>query len=119
MLLDLTRALSFFGSIVALYAAAINAFFVPGTRIQDRIVLALLHLGFAACVCLVSGIFFAWPQPSQSAHAHAQRTPIALASTLPVRMFLWSLAAIALLFFASWYLASYPCGLDPTRDCNL
>lgn len=114
MILDLARAFSFFGSIVALYAAAIGVFFVPGTRLQERIVLALLRIGVAACVCLLSGILFIWPS-----RAYPRRVPVALASTLPVRLFLWSLAAIALLFLASWYLASYPCSLDPTRDCSL
>ncbi|HVZ82910.1 MAG TPA: hypothetical protein VG893_04490 [Terracidiphilus sp.] len=114
MVLDLARAFSFFLSIVAIYAAAIGAFFVPGTRIEERIFLTLLRLGFAACICLLSGLFFAWP-----ASARPQPTHTALISTLPVRLFLWSLAAIVLLFLASWYLASYPCTLDPTRDCSL
>jgi hypothetical protein len=113
MVLDLARALSFFLSIVALYAAAISAFFVPGTHLEDRLILALLRLGLAACICLLSGVLFAWPS-----HACQQVHP-PLISTLPVRLFLWSLAVIAVLFIASWYLASYPCSLDPTRDCNL
>ncbi len=113
MVLDLARAFSFFLSIIAIYGAAISAFFVPGTHLEDRLVLALLRLGLAACICLLSGVLFAWPS-----HEHQQVHP-ALASTLPVRLFLWSVALIAVLFLASWYLASYPCSLDPTRDCNL
>jgi hypothetical protein len=98
MLLDLARALSFFLGIVSLYAAAISAFFVPGSHWQERLVIALLKLGFAGCICFFSGLLFAWPSRS------AKHLGPPLISTLPVRVFLWSLACIAVLFIGSWFL---------------
>jgi hypothetical protein len=74
MLLDLTRAASFFLSIVTLYWVTISAFFVPGASLQDRLFTALLRL---------------------------------------------ALAAIAVLFLGSWYLATYPCSINISHDCNL
>lgn len=113
MLLDLTRALTFFLSIVSLYAAAISAFFVPGTLWEDRIWMALLRLALAACICFLSGMLFVWPS---RATTHTQPS---LISTLPVQMFFWSLGLIVILFIGSWYLATYPCNINISHDCGL
>jgi cation transport ATPase len=113
MLLDLTRAASFFLCIVTLYWVTISAFFVPGTSLQDRLTTALLRVALAACVSFLSGLLFSWPsrnyrQPHQ-----------AITSTLPVQLFFWALAGIAVLFLSSWYLATYPCSINISHDCNL
>jgi len=93
MLLDLGRALSFFLAILSLYMVAISAFFDPGSRWEDRLVLALVKLAFAGCISLFSGVLFAWNSPHQR-----------LRSTLPVQMFLWAASAISVLFVVCWYL---------------
>lgn len=111
MILDLARALSFFLSILSLYWVTISAFFVPGTRWQERLTLALLRMSLAACVCFFSGLLFSWP-------ARSSRRPESITSTLPVQLFFWTLAGIAILFLGSWYLASYPCSVNPTADCT-
>lgn len=112
MLLDLARALSFFLSILSLYWMTFSAFFVPGSRWQERLTLALLRLAFAACVCFFSGLLFSWrSRPSR-------RPPESVISTLPVQLFFWALAVVTVLFISSWYLASYPCSLNPTSDCS-
>lgn len=113
MLLDLSRAFSFALSIASLYWVTMAAFFVPGTQWQDRLSLAVLRLALAACVCFLSGLLFSWPA---CAGQHSFHQP--LVSTLPVQLFFWTLAAIAVLFIGSWYLASYPCSINPTGDCN-
>jgi hypothetical protein len=113
MLLDLSRALSFVLSLVALDWATLGAFFVPGSTLQDRLGVATLRLGLAACVCFLSGIFFSWPSP-----AHRNRH-LPLTSTLPVRLFFCAVALIALLFLGSWYLATYPCSINISHDCSL
>ncbi|KAA6463284.1 hypothetical protein DYQ86_08185 [Acidobacteria bacterium AB60] len=97
MLLDLAKALSFFACIVVVYHAAINTFFDPGVRWEERLLLALLKLALAACVCLFSGFLFTWPSSTNPDRG------LALSATLPVRFFLWSSAAIVALFLASWY----------------
>jgi hypothetical protein len=112
VILDLARALSFFLSILSLYWVTISAFFVPGTQWQERLTLALLRMSLAACVCFSSGLLFSWP--ARTSH----RRPEPLVSTLPVQLFFWALAGIAILFLGSWYLASYPCSLNPTADCT-
>lgn len=98
MVLDLSKAAFFFLCILSLYRAAIHAFFIPGTRWQERMIVALVYLTFAASVCVFSGLLFSWPVESNP--DRGQR----LLATLPVRLFLWSSLAIAALFISSWYL---------------
>lgn len=112
MLLDLSRAFSFFLSLVMLSWAALGAFFDPGSHWQDRLVVALLRIGLAGCASFLSGVLFSWPERSR-------RPALPFTSTLPVRLFFWSLAALAVLFVGSWYLASYPCNIDISHDCSL
>jgi hypothetical protein len=101
VLLDLAKAILLGLSILSLYPVMLSAFFVPGTRWEDRLVMSLLKIAIAACVCFVSGLLFALrPRPSW-------RTFSAVFSTLPVRIFFWSMAAMALLFVLSWYLEEY------------
>ncbi len=96
MLFDIAKALSFFLSILSLYPVVVSAFFIPGSRWEDRMVLALARVGLAGCICLLSGILFARPwQPNHSAEQ--------LLATLPVRMFLWTILGVAILFTLSWY----------------
>lgn len=111
MLLEISQVLSFLLSILSLYWVTIGAFFVPGSRWQDRLTLALLRLALSACICFLSGLLFSWPSRHRRRHQ-------ALVSTLPVQLFLWALAAIAVLFFSSWYIASYPCRINATHDCS-
>ncbi len=116
MFLELSRAVSFLLSILSIYWVTVGAFFVPGSRWQERLTLALLRLGLAACVCFFSGLLFSWPlhAPSRARRPHAEP----FFSTLPVQLFFWALAGVALLFFSSWYIASYPCGINATQDCS-
>jgi len=111
MLLEISQVLSFLLSILSLYWVTISAFFVPGSRWQDRLTLALLRLALSACVCFFSGLLFSWP-------ARPRRRHQALVSTLPVQLFFWALAGIAVLFVSSWYIASYPCSINTTYDCS-
>jgi hypothetical protein len=79
-----------------------SAFFVPGSSWQDRLLGSLLHIAFAACICFASGILFR----EEAMHlSPASDTP--LTHTLPVRLFLWALIAMALLFVLSWFLATF------------
>ena len=63
---------------------------------------APLDCGFkllaAAAICFYSGMVFSWP--SSTNPTAFQR----LTATLPVRVFFWALAGIAVLFTLSWYL---------------
>jgi hypothetical protein len=97
MILDLAKALSFFVSILSLYPVVVSAFFVPGARWEERMVVALARVGLAGCVSLLSGILFA--RPWQAGHSAEH-----LLATLPVRVYLWTVAGVAVLFALSWYL---------------
>jgi hypothetical protein len=112
MLLELIRAVSFLLSLLSLYWVTISAFFIPGSRWQERLVLALLRMSLAACICFFSGLLFSWPSRL------SRRPPESIVSTLPVQLFFWTIAGIAILFLGSWYLASYPCSINPTADCS-
>ena len=101
MLLDLGKAVSLTLSILSLYPVMLSAFFVPGTRWDDRLVMSLLKIASAACVCFASGLLFAMrPQLGL-------RTFSVVFSTLPVKLFFWAMAAMSVLFVVSWYLEEY------------
>jgi hypothetical protein len=111
MVLELSRALSFFLSMLSLYPVLVSAFFVPGSHWQERLALSLLKIALAACVCFLSGLLFSWPSP---VNPDGQ----SLMTTLPVRMFLWTLAGMAVLFALSWFLEEYYVPLLPHRCCR-
>lgn len=97
MLLEMGKALSFFMSILSLYALLTSAFLVPGSHWDERLEGALIKIVLAACICFASGFLFslsAKPEPP-------------VMRTLPVKMFFWALAGMAVLFFLSWYLEAY------------
>ena len=101
MLLEVSKAMSFLLSILSLYPVMMSAFFVPGARWEERLALAVYKIALAGCVCFASGLLFSWPSLENV------KAESSLLSTLPVRMFFWALAGMALLFLASWYLEEY------------
>jgi hypothetical protein len=101
MLLELGKAISFLLSILSLYPAMYSAFFVPGTRWEERLFLGFDRIALSACICFASGLLFSWPT-----EAEPQPEPSLLA-TAPVRMFFCALGVMAVLFVLSWYLAVY------------
>jgi hypothetical protein len=101
MLLELARPLSFFLSLLSLYPVMLSAFFVPGTRWEERLEMALLRVALAACVCFGSGALYAWHSRPGGEGGET------LLATLPVRLFLWAMAGMAVLFALSWWLDVY------------
>jgi hypothetical protein len=112
MMLELGKVLTFFGGMASLYWVALAAFFQPGSQWEDRLGVAAAKLLVAGCICFVSGALFRWP---------AKTNPDAgqpLLATLPVRMFVWGSALIAVLFTMSWYLVcGAPCMPSIARSC--
>lgn len=98
-MLELAKAVSLLVCILSLYWAAISAFFVPGAQWEESLWLAAFKLLAAAAICFYSGMVFSWP--SRTNPTAFQR----LTATLPVRLFFWAVAGIAVLFTLSWYLA--------------
>ena len=97
MMLELARPLTFFLSMLSLYPVLVAAFFVPGTRWEERLVGALLRIGLAGCMCLMSGLVFSRPSLGNPEGE-------SLMATLPVRIFIWAMVGMGLLFALSWYL---------------
>jgi len=101
MLLDLGKAISLALSIVSLYPVLLSAFFVPGARWDDRLAMSFARIALAAGICFASGFLFALrPRPSL-------RTFSSVFATLPMRIFYWSMLAMAVLFTVSCYLEEY------------
>jgi hypothetical protein len=98
MLLDLAKAVSFLLSILSLCPVVLSAFFVPGSQLEDRLVLALEWVALAGCICFLSGILFSQPWRAEA------ETGDHLLRELPVKMYLWTVLAVAILFVLSWFL---------------
>ena len=101
MVLELSKAFSFFLSLLSLYPVMMSAFFEPGSHWQERLGMAALKMLLAAVICFASGILFCWPVKSNP-DSHQ-----ALVSTLPVKVFFSGIAGMAILFAVSWYLEEY------------
>ena len=63
MLLEIGKSLSFFLSLISLYPLMASAFFVPGSRWQERLEISLPYIALAACLCFASGNLFSRPSP--------------------------------------------------------
>jgi hypothetical protein len=94
---EIGRVVSLVLSIVSLYALLGSAFFIPGSSWQTRLLGTVETLVMSACVCFASGLLF-----SMTSEAEPPVT-----RTLPVRLFLWSLAGMVILFVMSRYLEVY------------
>ena len=109
-MLEISKAFSFFATILSLYPVAISAFFDPATRWQERLLLALSRLIVAGCIALASGLLFTWPSASNPDAGQP------LTATLPVRLFLYVTLGLTVLFALDCYLLT---GAPCTRlDCN-
>jgi hypothetical protein len=112
MLLELGKAGSFFLSLLSLYPVLVSAFFVQGSRWEERLMLALGKVVVAGCVCLASGLVFTWPSRGNPEAGKA------ITSTLPVKVFLWAAPGMMVLFLVSWYLmCAGGCLVSSSRDC--
>jgi hypothetical protein len=94
---ELGKAVSLILSILSLYALLGSAFFVPGSRCPDRLVGAFESLALATCMCFASGLLF----------RSTSRPEPPVTGTLPVRLFLWTLGGMVVMFLLSWYLETY------------
>jgi hypothetical protein len=112
MLLELAKPLSFFLAMLSLYPVIGSAFFEPGSRWQERLALALLKVLLAASVSFASGLFFVWPSRANAGTQHS------ILTTPPVRMFLWAVVGMAILFAVTWYLEEYYVPLMPHGCCR-
>ena len=101
MLLELGKPLSFLLSLLSLYPLLFSAFFVPGTRFEERLLLSLDKAAIAACCCFASGLIF------YLSSAHSAPVGRSVFESLPVRLYSIALSAVVVLFAVSWYLNTY------------
>jgi len=97
---------------LSLYPILVSAFFVPGTRWEERLEMALLRVVFAACICSASGLIYSWPARTNPESGQ----PILV--SLPVRLFFWAVTGMALLFAISWCLEEYYLPLTRHNCCR-
>ncbi len=97
MLLDLGRAISFLLSLLSFYAVLGSAFFATATTWEQRLVAAIARIVVAACVSCASGMLF----------RYESSPPVPLLRTLPVRLLLWTVAGVVVLFTLAWLLDTY------------
>jgi hypothetical protein len=115
VLLEVGKAVSLIISILSLCALLESAFLIPGSRWEERLAGSLLRILVAGCVCFASGLIFQirgrvpeQPADDPEEYTEYKEDPDApVTQTLPVRLFFWALAGMALLFFLSWYLEEY------------
>jgi hypothetical protein len=100
-MLEIGRAIALTLSILSLYPVMLSAFFVPGSRWEERLEMSLLKIAVAACICFASGLLFAY-RPGTSLHFVT-----GVMATLPMRLFVWAMGSGAVLFAVSWYLEEY------------
>lgn len=98
MLLELGKALALIANIVSLYWLGFGAFFVPASRWEERVMLALPRLAIAACAAFGGGLVFTLPLRSNP------DAGLPIFRTLPVQIFLWAVAAMTALFVLTLYL---------------
>jgi hypothetical protein len=100
-MLQIAKFFGLAGSILSLYDLFGQAFLVPGSGWDDRLISALATLGLTASVCFASGLLFEIP----SRKFDPEPVP-PLMQTLPVRLFFWGVSLVALMFLLSWFLAT-------------
>lgn len=101
-MLQIAKFFGLAGSILSLYVLLGDAFFIPGSGWEDRLISAVATLGLAASVCFASGLLFEIP------NRRFDPEPVPpLMRTLPVRLFFWAASLMAVMFLLSWFLANY------------
>jgi hypothetical protein len=83
----------------------LSAFFVPGTRWEERLEMALLRVALAGCICFTSGFLFALPDHGHFGNRGGPYEPVL--RTLPVRMFFCAVGGMTVLFLLTWWLDTY------------
>jgi hypothetical protein len=116
LVLEIGKLVSLLLSILSLDALLTSAFFVPGSHWDERLLNSLARVVLAGCVCFASGLLFNRSEPRDPkrrdpGHGNSGLGDSGATSdimrTLPVRLFLWGLLGMALLFALSWYLEEY------------
>src|ERR1700749_4940412 len=101
MWIELAKPIALMLCMISLFGVFHTAFLVPASDLQQRISTGLERLALAAGISLISGMIF-W-KPASGASEDGDR----FWGTLPMRIFIWTTAAMFIFFIASWYLESH------------
>jgi hypothetical protein len=100
MLLEIVKPIALMLCILSLYAVFHTAFLVPASDLPQRISDSLELLALACGISLTSGLIF------RESISKPSTNSVPLSTTLPMQVFYWAVAAMIILFIASWYLES-------------
>jgi hypothetical protein len=103
MWMEIAKPIALMLCMVSLFGVFHTAFLVPAADMQQRISTGLERLALAAAISLISGVIFREPASGASSgngNSH-------VFATLPMRVFLWTTAAMLIFFVVSWYLESH------------
>lgn len=99
-MIPLVKFAALLASILSLCGFLGDTFFIPGSSWHDRLMGGIAMLVLSGCVCFASGIVFELPD-----RQFDPEPPVPLTQTLPVRLFFWTVALMAVIFVLSWFLA--------------
>ena len=100
MLRELLKPVALVMCILSQYAVFQAAFLDPAKDVRHRLLEALAMSGLAGVISLLGGWIF------QDVGAAKIRSDMRLAKTLPVQMYCWCSAGMAVLFAVAWYIES-------------
>jgi hypothetical protein len=98
MLLDIVKPIALMLCILSLYVVFHTAFLVPASDLPQKISDSLELLALATGISLTSGMIF------RESISNPSTNSARLSATLPMQIFFWAVAAMIILFIASWYL---------------
>jgi len=101
MILELARPVALLGCILSLLGVFRAAFLEPGSDVEQRITGSLGPLLLAVGIALAGGLIFQAGSHDRAGHSTS------LIDAFPMRVFLWSIAGMLLLFLLSWYLEAH------------
>jgi hypothetical protein len=100
MFLELAKSASLLASIVSLCALFHATFLGLETNLEERLWNILGMLIVATAISFLSGELF-------RAKQSPTRTSDSLTATLPVKLFLWAIGIMLILFLVAWYLETH------------
>ena len=101
MILELARPVALLCCILSLLGVFRAAFLELSSDVEQRLAGSVGPLLLAVGIALISGLIFQARGCSRAGHSAS------LVETFPMKVFLWSIAGMLLLFLLSWYLEAH------------
>ena len=98
MLTEVAKPIALVLCMLSLCAVFATAFLDPAGDLEQRSLAAVVLLGFAAGICLTSGMIFRDTERNGTN---------SVTRTLPMQLFVWAVCVMLVLFLVSWYLETH------------